>query len=100
MPIPIFIAIGAHECVIYRIAIIVTSRYIYVPIMKLWSGQAPFIAKFLASSVAFVYIYVWHGVQSVIMMWAGMNYISVSLESIGEAIGNSPKYQSLEVRVS
>jgi len=70
--------------------------YIYVPIMKLWTGQAPFIAKFLASSVAFVYIYVWHGVQSVIMMWAGMNYISVSLESIGEAIGNSPKYQSLE----
>ena len=87
-------------CQIVATSKIDTHRYIYVPIMKLWTGQAPFIAKFLASSVAFVYIYVWHGVQSVIMMWAGMNYISVSLESIGEAIGNSPKYQSLEVRKS
>ena len=76
-------------------------RYIYIPIVKkLPTSWPPIIGKFISSSIAFVYIYVWHGVQNVIMMWSLFNYISVTVESIGEAIGNTTRYQNFEVILS
>ncbi|KAJ8963292.1 hypothetical protein NQ318_018760 [Aromia moschata] len=49
-------------------------RHIYVPLMNKFSS------KLLASFLCFLFIYVWHGVESSVLMWTVLNYLGITLE--------------------
>jgi len=81
-----FFDAGLYDCLIL---------HIYIPIMSLWKNPSTLV-KFFSSSIVFLYIYVWHGLQSMIAYWALFNYITITLESIGQIIGSQKGYQSIE----
>ncbi|KAJ8973383.1 hypothetical protein NQ317_012098 [Molorchus minor] len=49
-------------------------RHIYIPTMKI----VPY--KFLASLLCFLFVYIWHGVETYILIWSLLNYFGVCLE--------------------
>ncbi|XP_018327825.1 protein-cysteine N-palmitoyltransferase Rasp isoform X2 [Agrilus planipennis] len=52
-------------------------KYIYVPTLT----EKSFIGKTLSSFLCFVFVYIWHGVQEFILVWAILNFIGVTMES-------------------
>ena len=81
----------AFDCGLYEFL----KLYIYLPLAA-WSTS--WSAKLLSSTVVFLYVFLWHGLMRVIALWALCNYVSVTVESMAEALGRAPAYQSLERR--
>ncbi|KYQ57855.1 Protein-cysteine N-palmitoyltransferase Rasp, partial [Trachymyrmex zeteki] len=58
-------------------------RYIYVPIRK--SDRC--FGKLFASFLCFTFVFIWHGIQINIFIWALLNFIGILIENIGTSIG-------------
>ncbi|XP_053694942.1 protein-cysteine N-palmitoyltransferase Rasp [Sabethes cyaneus] len=58
-------------------------KYIYTELCTKTSSNA---RKILASSVTFVFIYVWHGLYTFVMIWSALNWICVVLEGFVKSI--------------
>ncbi|PBC25672.1 Protein-cysteine N-palmitoyltransferase Rasp [Apis cerana cerana] len=50
-------------------------RYIYVPLLRLN------FSKLIASFLCFTFIFIWHGMQTNIFIWAFLNFIGLNIES-------------------
>lgn len=57
-------------------------RYIYVPIVK----TSHLNNKILASLACFTFVYIWHGLDSYILIWVIMNFIGIVIENSCTAI--------------
>lgn len=62
-------------------------RYIYVPLLKLN------FSKLIASFLCFTFIFIWHGMQTNIFIWAFLNFIGLNIESLIKS-GEKNKYYS------
>ncbi|XP_015431321.1 PREDICTED: protein-cysteine N-palmitoyltransferase HHAT [Dufourea novaeangliae] len=62
-------------------------RYIYIPLLKSNFN------KVLASFLCFTFVFVWHGMQINIFIWAFLNFIGLNIESLMKLVGKS-KYCS------
>lgn len=51
------------------------KMFIYVPSRKMGLN------KFLASFLCFGFVYLWHGTELYILIWAGLNFVGVTLET-------------------
>ncbi|XP_076398266.1 protein-cysteine N-palmitoyltransferase Rasp isoform X3 [Megachile rotundata] len=56
-------------------------RYIYVPLLK--SNYN----KLFASFLCFTFVFIWHGMQINIFIWAALNFIGLNIESIMRSFG-------------
>lgn len=52
-------------------------RYIYTQLCTKTSSGA---RKIMASSITFVFIYIWHGLYTFIMIWSTLNWICIVME--------------------
>ncbi|XP_011056628.1 PREDICTED: protein-cysteine N-palmitoyltransferase Rasp isoform X1 [Acromyrmex echinatior] len=67
-------------------------RYIYVPIRK--SNRC--FGKLFASFLCFTFVFMWHGIQMNIFIWALLNFIGIVIEDIGTSIGKSKQYYKMQ----
>ncbi|KAG5346490.1 HHAT palmitoyltransferase, partial [Acromyrmex charruanus] len=67
-------------------------RYIYVPIRK--SNRC--FGKLFASFLCFTFVFMWHGIQMNIFIWALLNFIGIVIENIGTSIGKSKQYYKMQ----
>jgi len=68
-------------------------RYIYIPTQK----SNGYCAKLFASFLCFTFIFIWHGIQLNIFIWALLNFIGIVLENIGILIAKSKQYQKIQI---
>lgn len=66
------------------------SRYIYVPLLK-----ANF-NKLFASFLCFTFVFVWHGMQRNIFIWAFLNFVGLNVESLIKSAVKSIHYVRME----
>ncbi|XP_045460278.1 protein-cysteine N-palmitoyltransferase Rasp [Harmonia axyridis] len=57
-------------------------RYIYIPMMK----TPYFNKKILASLACFTFVYIWHGLDTYILIWVILNFIGIFIENSSTAI--------------
>jgi D-alanyl-lipoteichoic acid acyltransferase DltB (MBOAT superfamily) len=74
-----------------------TFRYIYIPLLR--SGI--FGTQLLSSFICFLFVYVWHGTDSLILLWTTLNYIGVATEIFSRwfylhYLQNSKLFKNLE----
>ncbi|XP_068893417.1 protein-cysteine N-palmitoyltransferase Rasp [Tenebrio molitor] len=72
-------------------------RYIYIPLLR--SGI--FGTQLLSSFICFLFVYVWHGTDSLILLWTTLNYIGVATEIFSRwfylhYLQNSKLFKNLE----
>nr|XP_034190018.1 protein-cysteine N-palmitoyltransferase Rasp isoform X1 [Osmia lignaria] len=65
-------------------------RYIYVPLLK--SNYN----KLFASFLCFTFVFVWHGMQINIFIWAALNFIGLNIESVMKSFGRQKYYLSIK----
>ena len=70
------------------------SSYIYNPIVKTNNG---FIMRLLASGGTFIFAWIWHGLQTNILIWCTLNFLGIILEAGAREITSNPTYVKLEV---
>ncbi|KAJ9574228.1 hypothetical protein L9F63_026126, partial [Diploptera punctata] len=71
-------------------------KYVYMPLLR---SSYSLLDKKFASLACFVFIYAWHRVYLFVLVWSTLNYLGVTLESLGRSIGNSTAYQHYEKMV-
>lgn len=54
------------------------SRYIYLPTLR----RKTFPNRTLSSLLCFTFVYVWHGTEAYILVWAVLNYFGVACENL------------------
>ena len=69
-------------------------RYIYIPAL---GHSSSLVRRLLASLACFVFIYAWHRVFMFVLVWSALNFLGVTLEALGRAVGSSAVYQHYEV---
>ncbi|XP_076247087.1 protein-cysteine N-palmitoyltransferase Rasp [Calliopsis andreniformis] len=65
-------------------------RYIYIPLLKSKFN------KLLASFLCFTFVFVWHGMQVNIFIWAFLNFIGLNIESFTKSVGKTKYYSNIE----
>ncbi|KZC09562.1 Protein-cysteine N-palmitoyltransferase Rasp [Dufourea novaeangliae] len=63
-------------------------RYIYIPLLKSNFN------KVLASFLCFTFVFVWHGMQINIFIWAFLNFIGLNIESLMKLVGKNMWYST------
>lgn len=59
------------------------SRYIYLPTLRHRETLAD---KTLSSLLCFAFVYVWHGTEAYVLVWAALNYLGVVCENLFAAV--------------
>ncbi|XP_017876478.1 protein-cysteine N-palmitoyltransferase HHAT isoform X4 [Ceratina calcarata] len=67
-------------------------RYIYVPLLKSNFN------KLIASFLCFTFVFIWHGMQTNIFIWAFMNFIGLNVESSIKSAERSKSYLNVHKR--
>ncbi|XP_058823226.1 protein-cysteine N-palmitoyltransferase Rasp-like [Topomyia yanbarensis] len=68
-------------------------RYIYTQLCTTTSCGT---RKILASSITFVFIYIWHGLYTFVLIWSALNWICIVLEGFVKSIfGNNTRIGAL-----
>ncbi|KAG7199248.1 hypothetical protein KM043_018115 [Ampulex compressa] len=67
-------------------------RYIYIPTRTLG------LHKLFASFVCFTFVFIWHGMQTSIFIWASLNFIGLTVEGIAKLIAHTRRYRELQGR--
>ena len=71
-------------------------KYVYFPVI----GESnSLVRKLLGSLACFVFIYAWHRVYQFVLVWSALNYLGVTLEALGRAVGSSSMYLRYEVKL-
>ena len=65
-------------------------RYIYTPLLKSNFN------KLFASFLCFTFVFVWHGMQMNIFIWAFLNFIGLNIESFVKTAGRSKYYSDVQ----
>jgi len=73
-------------------------RYIYKPVLG--PHKCGLIKKIFASSLCFMFVYLWHGAQRTLFFWSLFNFLGVTLEAIGKEISSSSLYLKCEGKLS
>ncbi|PSN40500.1 hypothetical protein C0J52_05241 [Blattella germanica] len=68
-------------------------KYIYVPIL---GNNYSLCWKLMASLMCFMFVYAWHRVYNFVLMWSVLNYVGVTLEALGKALGATSGYLHYE----
>lgn len=71
-----------------------TVNCIYKPICKTPSCSRS--RKFLASVVSFLFVFIWHGLDTTIFYWSLFNFIGVTIEAIGKYLSSLPIFNHFE----
>ncbi|CAL7943269.1 unnamed protein product [Xylocopa violacea] len=67
-------------------------RYIYIPLLKSNFN------KIIASFLCFAFVFVWHGMQMNIFIWAFLNFIGLNIESLIKSLEKSKYYLNVQKR--
>lgn len=43
------------------------------------------------SMICFIFVYIWHGEEDYVFCWAGLNFIAITIESIGRTVFSDPR---------
>ncbi|CAK9817043.1 Protein-cysteine N-palmitoyltransferase HHAT [Anthophora plagiata] len=65
-------------------------RYIYIPLLKSNCN------KLFASFLCFTFVFIWHGMQTNIFIWAFLNFIGLNVESLIKSFERSKYYLSIQ----
>lgn len=53
------------------------------------------------SMICFIFVYIWHGEEDYVFCWAALNFISITIESVGRTFFSNPKVkEKLKSRMS
>ncbi|XP_064622425.1 protein-cysteine N-palmitoyltransferase HHAT-like isoform X2 [Lineus longissimus] len=71
------------------------TQHIYIPLggSRMGTGK-----QLLAVSACFGYIYIWHGTEYHLFIWAVVNYAGVLLEIMGRSVSNFQSIRKIEAR--
>ena len=69
------------------------QKYFYLPIIAWRPGT---LAKLFASIVTFGFVYMFHGRQTYVLIWSGLNFLGVTLEAVGKSVCRTPAYMRME----
>lgn len=67
-------------------------RYIYVPSLKSNFN------KLLASFLCFTFVFLWHGMQINIFIWAFLNFVGLNIESLIKLTGENKYFLNIRKR--
>lgn len=68
-------------------------KYIYT---KLCTKTSSNVRKIFASSITFIFIYIWHGLYTFVMIWSALNWICIVMEGfVKNAFGANSKLGAL-----
>ncbi|XP_071447312.1 protein-cysteine N-palmitoyltransferase HHAT [Hetaerina americana] len=68
-------------------------RYIFIPAC---GERRNLTRKLYASFLCFAFVYIWHGTNLYILVWAAMNFIGITIEGMAKAIYLTETYQHWE----
>lgn len=54
------------------------------------------VARMLASLISFAFVFLWHGMQMFIFIWAFFNFLGLTIEGVARSIGNAPRYMKFQ----
>ncbi|XP_026739392.1 protein-cysteine N-palmitoyltransferase Rasp isoform X2 [Trichoplusia ni] len=77
-------------------------KYIYKPIFAILSKNialSKISYKLIASSITFMFIFMWHGTMWNIFIWSLLNYAGIVMEYFGKAVASSEKYAQFRNKV-
>lgn len=52
--------------------------------------------RLIASFLCFTFVFLWHGLEMNIFIWALLNFIGLTIESIGKSIGRSKQFYKMQ----